>query len=126
MFTTMAMTRQLKASLNNKLRRALVGVKLPHVRQYNDWVATVREVAEEVERFSDYCPKGSTQTVTKIGPPKGGIGIFMPENGGDGVDQDGDTKMSGTDAILAAIKDLKLHDVHLATTSSGKPIKKNI
>ena len=70
MFTTFAMTRQLKTSLNNTLRRALVGVKLPHVRQYNYWVDVVREVAEEVESISDYCPKGSNQTVTKLGPPK--------------------------------------------------------
>ena len=109
MFTPSAMTRQLKSSLNNSLRRSLIGVKLPPVKQYAEWVAAVREVAEELESFSDYRPRGSNQIGTKIGPAKGGIGLSKLENRNPKVDGAGDTHMTGTDAILAAIRDLKVN-----------------
>lgn len=58
-FTPLAKTRQLKLSLNNILRRALIGVKLPSERNYLEWVSTVKEIAVELESFADYRPRNS-------------------------------------------------------------------
>lgn len=76
LFTASAKTRQLKASLNTRLRRALIGVKLPQIKDYSKWVQAVREVAIELESFADYRPRGATQTGTKIGPLKLGAQPF--------------------------------------------------
>ena len=86
----------------------MIGVKLPPVKQYTEWVAAVREVAEELESFSDYRPKGSNQINTKISPAKGGIELTKLDIRNPNVDGAGDTHMTSTDAILAAIKDLKV------------------
>ena len=109
-FTPLAKTRQLKLSLNNNLRRALIGVKLPSERNYTEWVSSVKEIAVELESFSDYRPKNSNQIGTKIGPPKSGSTTYRLElNHSDtAVDQDGDTIMASTNAILAAIENLKI------------------
>lgn len=108
-FTPLAKTRQLKLSLNNSLRRALIGVKLPSEKNYLEWVSAVKEIAVELESFSDYRPKNSNQKGTKIGPPKSGSTTYKPEpiRSDTAVDQDGDTIMTGTNAILAAIENLK-------------------
>ena len=65
-------TMQLKASINSRLRKALVGVKLPLFKEYGEWVAEVREVAAEIEGFANYQPKRSGQTTTQVGPTKCG------------------------------------------------------
>lgn len=108
-YTPAMKTMQLKASLNSRLRRALVGVKLPPVHKYSEWVAEVKGVAAEIESFADYRQRGSRLTMTKIGPPKCGSAqqSFVPEE--EIVDAEGDTLMTGTNAILAAIKDLKIY-----------------
>lgn len=72
-------------------------------------IAAVREVVEELESCSDYRPRGSNQIGTKIGPAKGGIGLSKPEDRNPKVDGAWDTHMTGTDAIQAAIKDLKVN-----------------
>ncbi|POS87410.1 hypothetical protein EPUL_001149 [Erysiphe pulchra] len=52
--------------------RALIDVKLPAVRKYEEWVMAVREVVVELESFAVYRPKGATQIGTKLGPAKTG------------------------------------------------------
>ena len=121
-FTPSAKTRQLKLSLNSKLRRALIGVKLPPEMKYHEWVVAVNEVAVEQESFTDYRPRGSKEINTKIGPPKGGSTAFTsePSRADTNVDGNGDKYMSGTDAILAAIRDLKLINKGTAHSNSNK------
>ena len=58
---------QLKSSINRRLQRALLGVKLPSTKKYDSWVAEVKEIASELEGHDEYCPKNSAQTKTKIG-----------------------------------------------------------
>lgn len=70
LYTPLAKTRQLKFSLNNNLRRALIGVILPSERNYTEWVSAVKEIAVELESFSDYRPKNSNQIGAKFCPPK--------------------------------------------------------
>ena len=103
-------TMQLKASINSRLRKALVGVKLPPVKEYAEWVAEVREVASEIEGFANYQPKGSAQSTTQVGPPKCGSAQRQDTQYDRNVDGNGDTFMTGTDAIIAAIKELRLQD----------------
>ena len=121
-FTPSAKTRQLKLSLNSKLRRVLIGVKLPPEMKYHEWVVAVNEVAVELESFTDYRPRGSKEINTKIGPPKGGSTAFTsePSRADTNLDGNGDTYMSGTDAILAAIRDLKLINKGTAHSNSNK------
>lgn len=52
-YTITGKTMQLKASINGKLRRALIGVKLPPVENYDEWVSEVREVALDLESLAD-------------------------------------------------------------------------
>ncbi|RKF61191.1 hypothetical protein GcC1_158022 [Golovinomyces cichoracearum] len=89
-------------------------------KQYTEWVAAIKKVAKELESFTDYRPRGSKHTVTKIGPPKGGSTTFETESNRScsNVDRDGDTLMTGTDAILAAKKDLKLQN---SESSQARP-----
>lgn len=62
LFSPAAKTRQLKASLNSRLCRSLIGVKLPAIEKYDEWVMTVKDVAVELESFADYQSKVATQT----------------------------------------------------------------
>lgn len=83
---------------------------MPNPRNYKKWVAEVKITAEEVEGMSDYRPKGAHQIITKMGPSKSGSAhIFFSSNPSNDINEEGDTRMGRTDAILAAIKDLKLH-----------------
>lgn len=125
-YTQLAKTRQLKLSLNNNLRRALIGVKLPSEKQYAEWVAAVKEVAIELESFTDYRPKGSNHMGTKIGPPKSGstMSKLEPSQPDSKVDGNGDTFMTGTDAILAAIKDLQLQNKDKWRKKSKKTVSR--
>lgn len=111
-YTDTQKTRLLKASLNNRLRRALIGIKLSEVSNYREWVAQVKQIAAELEGLADYRPKGSSQVKTRIGPPKSGSAQYHSETVNLGVDAEGDTKMSGTDAIIAALKEIKLQNEH--------------
>ncbi|KAI0990993.1 hypothetical protein K3495_g17194 [Podosphaera aphanis] len=85
----------LNAALNKKLRKALVAVKLPPVHNYQAFVAELKEVAGKLEALSDYRPKGSTQTVTKLGAPKSGNSLFT--NTGAQPDEDVDWKKNCQD-----------------------------
>lgn len=76
-FTELGKAMTLKLALNNKLRTAFVGVKLPPPENYDDWVEGVKEVALELEGLSSYQPKGVSQTTTKLGAPKSGVGIAL-------------------------------------------------
>ncbi|KAI0996560.1 hypothetical protein K3495_g11621 [Podosphaera aphanis] len=90
----------LKAALNSKLRTALVGVKLPPPDQYDDWVERVKEVALELKGLASYRLRGATQITTKLGAPKSEVGIAGPSR--PVVDAEGDVRMGGTNAIVAA------------------------
>ncbi|KAI0997344.1 hypothetical protein K3495_g10843 [Podosphaera aphanis] len=70
--TSLGKTHRLKDSLNPRLRRALIGVKLPPPEDYSAWVEEVREVAAELEELADYRPEGASQTNTVLGAPKSG------------------------------------------------------
>ncbi|KAI0996742.1 hypothetical protein K3495_g11443 [Podosphaera aphanis] len=105
-----ASPQKLKDAVNSRLRRALIGVKLPSPENYLAWIEEVREVAKELESLSDYRPKGASQTKTVLGAPKSGSAqasvSIQPEISKPKLDLDGDTVMGGTNAVLAAIKDL--------------------
>ncbi|KAI0996850.1 hypothetical protein K3495_g11334 [Podosphaera aphanis] len=103
-YTSHYKTMQLKASLNSRLRRGLLGVKLPHPNNYKEWVAEVKEVAAELESFADYRPKGASKTNTKLGAPKSGSALDT--SGQTPIDGDGDIVMGGTNALLAALREL--------------------
>lgn len=107
-FTPLGKSMQLKASLNNRLRKALVGLKLPPLENYNAWVEEVCEVAADLEGLNDHRPKNAKYTTTKLGSPKG---INVPEVHKDSnLDADGDYKMGGTNALLAAFKKLGIKE----------------
>lgn len=104
-FTPLGKSIQLKASLNSRLRRALVGVKLPPPENYEAWVGGVAEVAADLEGLNDYRPKNAKYTITKIGAPKG---VRLPEEYKSNYDEDGDYKMGESNALMAAIQKLVL------------------
>ncbi|KAI0993518.1 hypothetical protein K3495_g14666 [Podosphaera aphanis] len=106
-FTPLGKTLTLKAALNNRFRTALVGVKLPSPKDYDDWVDAVKEVALDLEALANYRPKGASQTGTKLGAPKSGLGqasIGHTPRDRPAVDAEGDVVMGGTNAILAALQ----------------------
>lgn len=53
-YTEVGKTQKLKAALNRKLRRALIGLRLPDPGRYQDWVQEVRDIAMEIESWADY------------------------------------------------------------------------
>ncbi|KAI0997915.1 hypothetical protein K3495_g10273 [Podosphaera aphanis] len=107
-YTPLGKTQQLKASINGKLRRALIGLKLPDARKFSEWVTEVKEVALELESLVDYRPRGVTQTTTRLGAPKSGVAPIRTQVQQNqlGIDADGDVRMGGTNAILAALQQL--------------------
>ncbi|KAI1000887.1 hypothetical protein K3495_g7312 [Podosphaera aphanis] len=127
--TSRGKTHRLKDSLNPQLRRALIGVKLPPSKDYHVWVEEVREVAAELEGLVDYRPKGASQTNTVFGAPKSGsaqLDLKAPaiSSGPETkLDSDGDIVMGGTNALLAAIRDLKENGIapHKATKRPRAP-----
>lgn len=121
-------TMLLKGSLNRRLRRSLLGLKLPPPENYSAWVAEVKEIAAELESFDDYRPKGSTLTVTKLGAIKGGI--IRASHKAPELDAEGDTIMSGTNnGLLAAIAELiksnSNNSIYSAGPSKGKKLPKS-
>lgn len=127
-FTPLGKTQQLKASLNPRLRNSLIGVKLPSPKYYREWVAEVKEVAAELESAPGYRTKNAPETNTIMGAPK--VGSAMAQETTDPtIDSEGDTIMGGTNALLAALKELvRDRDSVLSNiekeTSSKKPIFK--
>ena len=107
-YTSLGKTQQLKASLNPRLRRSLIGVKLPSANNYKEWVAAVKEVASELEGLPGYRSKNAAGTTTVIGAAKGGMTHTL-DNFQPAVDEDGDTVMGGANALLAAIQALMLN-----------------
>ncbi|KAI1003452.1 hypothetical protein K3495_g4755 [Podosphaera aphanis] len=95
---------QLKASINGRLRRALIGVTSPSVELFDEWVAELEEVALGLEALADYRPRNSALTVTMFGAPKSGTTQMLPRY--PATDGEGDITMSGTNAIIAAIQQL--------------------
>lgn len=119
-------TMMLKGSLNRRLRRSLLGLKLPAPENYNAWVSEVKEIAAELEGFDDYRPRGSNQTKTCYGAVKGGsVKDFSKTQE---IDADGDTSMSGTNGLLAAIAGLinqnNANIAGIGTNNSERGIKK--
>ncbi|KAI0996318.1 hypothetical protein K3495_g11862 [Podosphaera aphanis] len=106
--TVLGKTQKLKAAMNNQLRRALIGLKLPSANKHEEWVAEVREIALEVEAMADYRPRGATNTRTRYGAPKSGVALSVPRS--QGVDSEGDVRMGGTNALMAGIRGLALED----------------
>lgn len=104
-YTQLGKSMQLKASLNTRLRRALVGLKLPALDNYSAWVEGVTEVAADLEGLGDYRPKNAKYTTTKLGAPKG---VSVPAEHISNFDGEGDYKMGGSNALLAAIQKLVL------------------
>ncbi|KAI0994874.1 hypothetical protein K3495_g13307 [Podosphaera aphanis] len=104
--TALGKTQKLKAAMNNQLRRALIGLKLPPANKHEEWVAEVREIALEVEEMADYRPSGATNTRTRYGAPKSGVAMSVPRN--QGVDSEGDIRMGGTNALMAGIRGMTL------------------
>lgn len=110
-FTPLGKSMQLKASMNNRLRKALIGLKLPPLENYDAWVKEVCEVAADLEGLNDYRSKNAKYTTTKLGAPKG---INVPEVHKDNnLDADGDFKMGGTNALLTAFKKLGIKEESL-------------
>ncbi|KAI0993654.1 hypothetical protein K3495_g14530 [Podosphaera aphanis] len=106
-YTAVGKTQKLKAALNGKLRRALIGRRLPDPGKYQEWVQEVREIAIEIESWADYRPRGTRSTTTRVGAPKSGTAyLSTPRN--TGLDAEGDTRMSGTNALLANLQRLAL------------------
>ncbi|POS87432.1 hypothetical protein EPUL_000238 [Erysiphe pulchra] len=102
-FTPLEKPMQLKASLNNRLRKALVVLKMPPLENYDAWVEEVCEVAADLEGLNDYRSKNAKYTITKLEAPKG---IYVPEVHKDiNLDADGDYKM-GENSLIAELNDL--------------------
>lgn len=122
-YTPLGKSMQLKSSLNTRLRRALVGVRLPPLENYTAWVAGVAEVAADLEGLNDYRPNNAKYTATKLGTPKG---VTVHEEHKSNVDEEGDYKMGGN-ALLAAIERLVLkEDNTVAGLGNGKKRSKKI
>lgn len=102
-FTLLGKTQQLKASLNPRLRRSLIGVKLPPAKNFKELVVEVKEVAAELEGMPGYRPRNATETTTNIEVSKGGRvnsdDIIQPV-----IYYDGDTHLGDANALLAAAK----------------------
>ena len=118
-FTQLGKTMTLKAALNNKLRISLVGVKLPPPERHHDWVEEVKEVALELEGLANYRPRGAAQTMTKLGAPKSRVGHITPSR--QTVDAEGDIRMSGTNAIIAAVGGSVRNAERAAVKSRNEP-----
>ncbi|KAI0991959.1 hypothetical protein K3495_g16227, partial [Podosphaera aphanis] len=69
-FTPLGKTQQLKGSLNKKLRKVLIGIKLGDPSNFEVWVENLKEVARDLEAMEAYQKKGDLGTSTVIGPPK--------------------------------------------------------
>lgn len=67
-YTDIHKTRLLKASLSNRLQRALIRIGLPEVSNYREWVAQVKEITADLEGLADYRPKCFPQVKTRISP----------------------------------------------------------
>ncbi|KAI1006255.1 hypothetical protein K3495_g1972 [Podosphaera aphanis] len=103
-WTATSRVNMLNSALNKKLRKALIAVKLPPARYYQEFVTELKEVAGKLEAFSDYRPKGSTQAITKLGSPKSGNSLFVitaPQ-----ADEEDDIIMGGTNALVTSISHL--------------------
>ncbi|KAI0993380.1 hypothetical protein K3495_g14804 [Podosphaera aphanis] len=116
-WTSGSKVNMLNAAVNKKLRRALVPVKLPPTLNYQAFVAELKEVAGKLEALSDYRPKGSTQTGTKLGAPKGGNSLFVASN--PQTDEEGDTIMGGTNALVATIASMIQQQLEGGISSMG-------
>ncbi|RKF64086.1 hypothetical protein OnM2_021105 [Erysiphe neolycopersici] len=119
-FTPLGKSIQLKASLNSRLRRALVGLDMPPLEDYDAWVRKVTKVALDLEGLNDYRPVNAKYTTTNIGSPKG---ISTPVEKKVRLDADGDVIMGENNALLSAIKSLVLNRDEGIIGSLGKPNK---
>lgn len=119
-YTDTNKTMLLKVSLNSRLRRALVSVKLPPACNYTEWVNEVKDVAAELEGLNDYRPRGATQTENVLGAPKSGSAPLSDNNHSCRkeplADFEGDTVMTRTNALLAALRDFTNSTKELRTS----------
>ncbi|KAI1001359.1 hypothetical protein K3495_g6844, partial [Podosphaera aphanis] len=93
------------AAINEKLRAALVGKKLTLSMGYESWVSRVRQIAAQVEAMNSYRPNSSKlQTGTFFIPGRGTIIPHLSNSIAKQPlsDPDGDTIMSGVNALTAA------------------------
>ncbi|KHJ34005.1 hypothetical protein EV44_g3125 [Erysiphe necator] len=117
-FTPLAKSMQFKASLNSRLRRALVGLDLPPLENNSEWVKKVTKVAIELEGLKDYRPVYSEFTTTNLGVSKGGVNVPVEKQSR--LDADGDVIMGESNALLSAIKSLVLNRENGVVGSKGK------
>lgn len=82
----------------------------------------MNEVAVEQNISTDYRPRGSKEVSAKPGPPKcGGVPFTLELSRiNSNVDGNGDTFISNTDAMLAAIKYLKRHNTEATSPNYRK------
>lgn len=77
---------------------------MPPLENYNAYVEEVCEIVADLDGLNHYRPKNAKHTTTKLGAPKG---IKVPEvQNHINLDADGDYKMGGTNALLAAFEKL--------------------
>ncbi|KAI0991269.1 hypothetical protein K3495_g16918, partial [Podosphaera aphanis] len=92
----------LETAINAPLPQLLLSKSMP-TDDYQKWVSKVRVVAARLENTPSYRPSGSTGRKTWYIPQNGSASNFIPENpkdrAGPSIDADGDTKMSGINAM---------------------------
>lgn len=93
----------LNAGIYDTLRDALIPAKLPSYNDYARWVAEVYEVASKLEARSGYQPKGSRATKSWFEVRPGTNPTSAREFTKTQTDSDGDTLMSGVNALLASL-----------------------
>ncbi|KAI0996589.1 hypothetical protein K3495_g11593 [Podosphaera aphanis] len=108
--TPLGKVQKLKAAINGKLRRTLIGLRLPNAYLYDEWVAEMKEIALELEGLADYRPRGARHTRTRLGFPKSSAAEIVPMPQRPMVDEEGDVTMGGVNAILAGLQRLVLQN----------------
>lgn len=112
----------LNTGINAVLKDRLVTVTLSK-ENYNDWVLTVKIIAERLENLPSYRPKGATKTKTWFLNHPGTKTTYyqQPEHS---VDADGDTSMGGINGIAAAVANLTTMLQASQSLGSKKPAAK--
>ena len=110
----------LNNGLNEQLEKALIGIDMPPLDNYTLWRDKVREVAERLESHQ-----------TRMRPYYNNAGLKSDTNNSQVKDADGDTAMTGLNALLSVVnnenfsKELGGLLVGLGQTQKGKPNSKD-
>ncbi|RKF64368.1 hypothetical protein GcM3_133014 [Golovinomyces cichoracearum] len=103
-YTPQGKSLHLRLSLNNRLKKALIGVSLPNPKDYRAYVNEIRKVASDLERFEDYRSRGIIHNENL----RSSHGNSMGEAREQLIDTDGDVKMGGVNAIKTRNVEKKL------------------